>query len=113
MLFMLPVALEETGSTVVNVPFVSLVADLIRRCHEHGLDATQWQMPPIFRLIQRLGGVSDEEMHHVFNMGIGMTLIVAPDQVDEVSSRLSSAACPASVIGRVVEGERAVRLVGR
>ena len=71
-----------------------------------------WEVPPIFRLIQRLGGVSDEEMYHVFNMGIGMTLIVAPDQVDEVSSRLSSVGCPASVIGRVVEGERAVRLIG-
>jgi len=71
-----------------------------------------WEVPPIFRLIQQLGGVSDEEMYHVFNMGIGMTLIAAPDQVDELVARLSSASCPARVIGRVVEGDRAVRLLG-
>ena len=43
LLFMLPAAIEESGSTIVVIPFVSLVADLIRRCYEHGLDAAQWQ----------------------------------------------------------------------
>jgi phosphoribosylformylglycinamidine cyclo-ligase len=77
------------------------------------IDRSEWEVPPVFRLIQRLGGVSDDEMYHVFNMGIGMTLIAAPERVDELASRLGSAGCPARVIGRVVEGERVVRLTGR
>ena len=32
--------------------------------------------PPVFGLIQRLGGVSEAEMHHVFNMGCGLVAIV-------------------------------------
>jgi phosphoribosylformylglycinamidine cyclo-ligase len=69
-------------------------------------------VPPIFRLIQQLGGISDQEMHRVFNMGIGMTLIVAPEQVDAVSAHLRGVGCPSSVIGRVVPGDRQVKLVG-
>ena len=33
-------------------------------------------MPPVFGLIQELGGISDEEMHEVFNMGLGFVAIV-------------------------------------
>jgi phosphoribosylformylglycinamidine cyclo-ligase len=77
------------------------------------IDRGTWEVPPIFRLIQQLGTVSDEEMYHVFNMGIGMTLIAAPEQVGDVSARLGSAGCPTAVIGRVVEGERGVRLLER
>ena len=71
-----------------------------------------WPVPPIFRLIQQHGRISDEEMHHVFNMGVGMTLIAAPDQVEAVSGHLRGTGCPSPVIGRVVPGERQVRFVG-
>jgi phosphoribosylformylglycinamidine cyclo-ligase len=71
-----------------------------------------WPIPPIFRLIQQLGGISDEEMHRVFNMGVGMTLIAAPEQVDAVSAHLRGAGCPPSVIGRTVPGQRRVTLIG-
>ncbi len=37
-------------------------------------------LPPIFRLLQEWGSVSDEEMHRVFNLGVGMVLAVAPDR---------------------------------
>ncbi len=37
-----------------------------------------WQVPPIFPFIQEAGGISDEEMYRVFNMGIGMAMIVSP-----------------------------------
>ncbi|MCD6288960.1 MAG: phosphoribosylformylglycinamidine cyclo-ligase, partial [Anaerolineae bacterium] len=42
-----------------------------------------WPIPPIFQLIQRLGEVSEEEMAHVFNLGLGMLLIVPAEQADE------------------------------
>ncbi|MGC9396495.1 MAG: phosphoribosylamine--glycine ligase [Anaerolineae bacterium] len=46
------------------------------------LDRAAWNVPPIFRLIQQRGQVSDDEMYRVFNMGIGMVVIVAPEDVD-------------------------------
>jgi phosphoribosylformylglycinamidine cyclo-ligase len=73
------------------------------------IERGSWPVPPVFQVIQQLGGVSHEEMHRVFNMGVGMTLIVAPEAVDAVSERLRGVGCAPSVIGRVVAGERVVR----
>lgn len=53
--------------------------DNIGRLLKDGLRATisyQWEIPPVFRLIQQLEKVSDKEMRRVFNLGIGMVLIV-------------------------------------
>ena len=41
------------------------------------LDPASWPVPPLFRLIQRLGGVAEAEMYRVFNMGVGMVAFVA------------------------------------
>src|SRR5690606_29781975 len=48
------------------------------------IDTRAWTVPPIFRLIQQRGEISAEEMYEVFNMGIGMVLMVAPADVDSV-----------------------------
>jgi len=47
-----------------------------------------WSVPPIFDLIQRVGGVDEEEMLRVFNMGIGMIIIVAEMDHAEILERL-------------------------
>jgi len=54
------------------------------------IDSHAWPRPPIFGLLQRLGGISDDEMLRVFNCGIGMVMIVAPDMADDVTERLSA-----------------------
>jgi phosphoribosylformylglycinamidine cyclo-ligase len=41
-----------------------------------------WFEPPIFGLMQELGNITDDEMFHVFNMGLGMLIVVAPDQAE-------------------------------
>jgi phosphoribosylformylglycinamidine cyclo-ligase len=43
------------------------------------LDPAAWPVPPLFRLIQRLGQVEESEMYRVFNMGVGLVAIVAPE----------------------------------
>jgi phosphoribosylformylglycinamidine cyclo-ligase len=58
-----------------------------------------WEVPPLFRLIQKGGGVSDEEMARTFNMGVGMVVVVAPDDLHEVEHSLERGARPA-VMGR-------------
>jgi phosphoribosylformylglycinamidine cyclo-ligase len=65
-------------------------------------------MPPIFRLLQAGGGVSDEEMYRVFNMGIGMTLIVDAKSVAAVQKVASRAGVKSYLIGEIRKGKREV-----
>jgi phosphoribosylformylglycinamidine cyclo-ligase len=58
----------------------------------------KWPVPPLFQLIEKQGGVARDEMYHVFNMGIGMTVIAAP----EAAARLAGALPEARVIGEIV-----------
>jgi phosphoribosylformylglycinamidine cyclo-ligase len=53
------------------------------------IDPKSWPRPPIFGLLQRHGKLSEAEMLRVFNCGIGMMLIVAPDQSEEIIDRLT------------------------
>jgi phosphoribosylformylglycinamidine cyclo-ligase len=63
-----------------------------------------WDVPPLFRLIQKGGGVPDEEMFRTFNMGIGMVVVVAPGELHDVEHSLERRGEPSFVIGRVVAG---------
>ncbi len=51
------------------------------------IDPHSWEVPPIFRLIQKAGNVAREEMYRVFNMGIGLVLICPEAEVSGVLSR--------------------------
>jgi phosphoribosylformylglycinamidine cyclo-ligase len=65
-----------------------------------------WAVPPVFPWLQRLGGVPDEEMFRVFNMGIGLVLIVADFYAEAITRYLTTEVkLPAWIIGTVVEGE--------
>ncbi len=50
----------------------------------------QWEIPPVFRMIQNIGKISWPEMRRVFNLGIGMVLIVPFQQVNDIQSALNS-----------------------
>jgi len=63
-----------------------------------------WEVPPLFRLIQKGGAVSDEEMFRTFNMGIGMVVVVAPEDLHEVEHSLERRGETSFVIGSVVSG---------
>ena len=69
------------------------------------LDATRWPRPPVFDWLQREGNVAAAEMHRVFNCGIGMAVVVAPEHADRAALILT--ACGESVhrIGRIVPRE--------
>jgi phosphoribosylformylglycinamidine cyclo-ligase len=69
-----------------------------------------WDMPPIFELIRAKGGVPDDELYQVFNMGIGMVIIVAADQADEVAKYIHGQRHQAWLIGQVAKGRGVVRL---
>jgi phosphoribosylformylglycinamidine cyclo-ligase len=69
-----------------------------------------WDVLPIFKLLQEGGGVSDREMHRVFNMGIGMVLIVDPKSVGAVQKVAARQRVKSYVIGEIRRGRRVVAI---
>lgn len=67
-----------------------------------------WTVPPVFDWLQSLGGVEQEEMMRVFNMGLGLTLVVSGYYVDSIKRILHDHGLESWTIGEVVEGERGV-----
>jgi len=63
-----------------------------------------WPVLPIFKLFYEKGKVARDEMLRVFNMGIGMVIIVAPDQVDTVVKHFTRIAQKFYFIGNIVKG---------
>ena len=59
-----------------------------------------WPILPIFELIQSIGAVAEDEMYHVFNMGIGMIVFIDPSYRSQF---LEAVGEPAYIIGKVVE----------
>jgi phosphoribosylformylglycinamidine cyclo-ligase len=75
------------------------------------IDCSAWTVPPLFRFIGEKGRVSDEEMYRVFNMGIGMIVLVrAADEKAALSALRRADERPVS-IGEMVKSPERVRLV--
>lgn len=68
-----------------------------------------WTVPPVFTWIQRLGDVAEDEMHQVFNMGVGLVLVVSPYYAESIRHQLDDHGLTSWVIGRVREGNRGVK----
>ena len=75
------------------------------RCIAEGLaprfDWNAWALPPVFEWLAQTGGVSEHEMRRTFNCGLGLVLVVAPDDVGEVLQGLISAGEDAFVVGEL------------
>ena len=71
-----------------------------------------WAVPPIFLFLQASGNVETVEMYRVFNMGIGMVVVVAADSVDAALESLNASGESTFHIGEVVAGDKGVHGVG-
>lgn len=88
------------GGLIDNLPRV-----LPKSC-DAVIEANSWHVPPIFELLANNGNVALNEMYQVFNMGIGMVVIVAEKNVADVARTLR-----AKAIGRIERGTGKTRLV--
>ena len=76
------------------------------------VERNSWRVPPIFSLIQSMGQVDDEEMFSVFNMGVGMVLIVAGDHHQQCIDSAKARGLEAWCLGEVRKSaDRGVRYV--
>jgi phosphoribosylformylglycinamidine cyclo-ligase len=74
------------------------------------IDTTTWKAPPVFQWLQQLGEVELDEMRRVFNMGIGLVLIVRPFYANRISQLVEQAGYKCQTIGRVTAGSGRVQL---
>lgn len=120
--------LGETLLTPTRI-YVRQVLDVIRNCDVHGvahitgggfdeniprilregqgieIDEGSWEILPVFRMLEKWGGIPHREMFNIFNMGIGMVLAVDASEAEKVVGILEKHGEKASVIGRIVDGE--------
>lgn len=68
-----------------------------------------WPVLPVFTFLQKQGGISDEEMYRVFNMGLGFCVIVKKAFAEAVAEKLTKLGERVSVVGKVAKGTGKVR----
>ena len=86
------------------------ITDNLPRVLPHGtaavVDASAWEIPPLFRWLQRSGQVPIDDMMRTFNMGIGLIIVTARDKAESLLDELAArGGRDARVIGDVVAGE--------
>ena len=105
--------------------YVKQVLDVIRSCDVHGISHITgggfdeniprvlhdgqgleihegtWEILPVFKMLEKWGGVPHREMFNIFNMGIGMVIVLDPSEAQKAISILESHGEKASVIGKV------------
>lgn len=94
------------GGFYDNIPRVLPEGTMVR------IDGDAWQAPPVFVKLQEWGNVATKEMYRTFNMGIGMVLVVAPQDVEAVKADLMARGEKVFEIGRVEKGDCTVVIEG-
>jgi phosphoribosylformylglycinamidine cyclo-ligase len=114
--------------------YVRQVLDVIRNCDVHGICHVtgggfdenlprvlqdgqaieiaegSWEILPVFRMLEKWGGVPHREMFNIFNMGIGMVIVLDASEAEKAISILEGHGEKAQVIGRVIEGNKNVTI---
>jgi phosphoribosylformylglycinamidine cyclo-ligase len=70
----------------------------------------KWTVPPVFPWLQKLGEIDGAEMDRVFNMGIGLVLVVSPFYAESVQRQLADMGLESWLIGEAGRGEQGVEL---
>ncbi len=74
------------------------------------INTQNWDIPSVFKLLQHKGDVEEAEMYRVFNMGVGIVIVVASDSIDTAMTSLSDSGESAFEIGEIVKGDKGVEL---
>lgn len=69
-----------------------------------------YEVPAIFKLLQKTGNIAEEMMYNTYNMGLGMIVAVSPDKVDATMEAIKSAGDTPYVVGEIKAGEKGVTL---
>lgn len=73
------------------------------------IDSRSWEWPPLFRFLMEAGRISEAEMREVFNIGVGLLVVVSPDEVDRVRHAARTVGIETWIAGDIRAGQRGVR----
>ena len=90
---------------VTGGAFYSKATKILPKGYGMVIDKKSWEVPQIFKLIQKKGGISEKEMYSVFNMGIGMVLVVDKTAAKRIAAKLGKS-CKAYIIGEIVKSNK-------
>ncbi len=76
-------------SHITGGGIVGNTSRILREGLQLNINWGSWTIPPIFNVIQHAGNISDDEMRHVFNLGVGMIMVVDETKADEVMRLLA------------------------
>ena len=129
---------EELGDTVANVLlkptkiYVKSILALIEKVEVKGIahitgggfieniprilpegvsaeiDKNSYVVPPVFKVMQQRAGITDEQIYNTFNMGIGMVVCVAQENVEKAMESLTATGEEVCLLGKAVAGDRKV-----
>ena len=94
------------GGLLENIPRV-----LPDNCHAV-IDVASWSLPPIFAVLQEGGMIAAREMARTFNCGIGMAVMTAADDAEQVTQALEQCGETVHRIGHIVSGRRGCTVAG-
>ena len=92
------------GGFIENIPRIlpeGVSAEIVKNSYE---------VPAVFKVMQEIAEITDEQIYNTFNMGIGMVVCVSPENVDATLASLKESGEEVCVVGKVVEGDRKVIL---
>ena len=70
------------------------------------IERSSWKVPPVFNLIQKIGGVAQREMDSTFNNGLGMILVVGKKDADSIAQTLKKIGEKFFIVGEIQNGPR-------
>ena len=74
------------------------------------IDKSKVNVLPIFKLIEKVGGISERDMFNTFNMGVGMSVVVAKEDADRAIEILKANGEDAYLIGEIIDSEEKIIL---
>jgi phosphoribosylformylglycinamidine cyclo-ligase len=107
----LPLVESRALSGLAHVTGGGIAGNLVRvlpEMAEARLEQGSWEIPAVFRALQELGHVPDEDMMSTFNQGVGYLLVMPRERNDEAVAALSAAGESPWRLGEIVEGARRV-----
>lgn len=103
---------QVTGiAHITGGAFYDKIARILPGHLDVNIEKASWEVPEIFKKVQKAGAVPEEEMYRTFNMGIGLVLIVEPEAGYRIRNILARSRMKTWVIGEAVRGKRQVNII--
>lgn len=102
-----PKSLIKALAHITGGGFFENIARILPNQLNAVIQTQSWSVPSIFRILQQRGDISTQEMYRVFNMGIGMVMIIEEQDFQQLQSILPEVCYP---IGQLIPGEGKVKL---